>query len=588
MVEIPATAHPEVGFARQNEPIAIQARLIQDPAVALTISGPAMRLPDLNEADVVGLNNENKTKSRLAVSKAATKVTFDIHTRTTGSHQEKVDEWKDSFVQNYNHQTNNRYENALNNLKIGQGASQIDFSNINNDAAQKLYDRYCARDQTREQKVGKIAGKKVVLYDFDRFVGDVLDAHKNAAGAVDWNSLKTRIDGVRFVATLTFGREGAEFIAADLEKEIKLATNPKRFCEETNQKAGPVGGERSRQNRLDTVIYRKQLPNNSFQDVNERDLINWVFINGRFDVETIAAGTQQPPRQHPIPRQQPIITIFGEDLLQQPRQERLNNLPHETLRAAQGLCDNLRERMKNGKKTERINVSGTPMIKVHDPVTNIDMDVPSIDAVDNGWFHSTGFTNWAHENALPLFFLAPGDIHAQLLLKLDKDGYYFYDPTSNEGEQFRLYKNNITFENYLQEMVNKKEIRAEGVEISGRKYINYHDKNDAIMNNAELVNLWLNHIMPVPIYPNSFAFQLIVDKKYDLTLENDPDLPDHIKKGKIQRMQFDGKNCIPISFFHAALRYAAKPGNNEFKRTGIKKFQEDFGVRILTREEILK
>lgn len=172
----------------------------------------------------------------------------------------------------------------------------------------------------------------------------------------------------------------------------------------------------------------------------------------------------------------------------------------------------------------------------------------------------------------------------------------FYDPLSNEGEQWRELARQSSLEEYINDQIRQGKLKRNVIEIDNEKitqYIKpaihepYFSSEERVASDRELFEEWLHYVMPVQIHLNVHALDFLSQNRFDLTLENDSDFPDHIRQGKIQKVQFDGKNCVPISFFMNAVRYAAKPGDNEFKKRGIAKFLEDFGVRILTREEIL-
>ncbi len=86
---------------------------------------------------------------------------------------------------------------------------------------------------------------------------------------------------------------------------------------------------------------------------------------------------------------------------------------------------------------------------------------------------------------------------------------------------------------------------------------------------------------------------------YDLTLEGDRDLSDPYVVAKNRWLQdienVNDKNCVPYSMFNGILRTAAKytrtdhpPLFNNFFNRGVARFQNDFGIHIQTRDEILK
>lgn len=96
----------------------------------------------------------------------------------------------------------------------------------------------------------------------------------------------------------------------------------------------------------------------------------------------------------------------------------------------------------------------------------------------------------------------------------------------------------------------------------------------------------------VGLYCNGLARADLDSGKYDLTYLNDPTLSRYrdsfLLGGKFSALQLQGdyQNCIPYCLFVGAMLSALKPDNTDFKREGISQFQQDFGVRILTREEL--
>lgn len=94
------------------------------------------------------------------------------------------------------------------------------------------------------------------------------------------------------------------------------------------------------------------------------------------------------------------------------------------------------------------------------------------------------------------------------------------------------------------------------------------------------------------LFPNALAEGEINSGNYDITYFNDPTLSRYrdsfLLNGKFAPLQRDARNCIPYCLFVGAMLQALKPGETKFKSAGIAQIQQDFGVRILTREEITK
>lgn len=92
------------------------------------------------------------------------------------------------------------------------------------------------------------------------------------------------------------------------------------------------------------------------------------------------------------------------------------------------------------------------------------------------------------------------------------------------------------------------------------------------------------------LLPNALAESDLASGTYDITYFNDPNLSrfkdSFLIQGKFAPLQRDSQNCVPYSLFVGAMLQALKPGDTPFKREGIPQFQKDFGVQILTRENI--
>ena len=89
---------------------------------------------------------------------------------------------------------------------------------------------------------------------------------------------------------------------------------------------------------------------------------------------------------------------------------------------------------------------------------------------------------------------------------------------------------------------------------------------------------------------NGLAFEKRTKNQGDLTafLES-PDLArfnNLLTDIKAFGFQMDFYNCIPYCLFVGAMLNGLEPGTTAFKQRGIKQFEQDFGIRILTREEM--
>lgn len=74
---------------------------------------------------------------------------------------------------------------------------------------------------------------------------------------------------------------------------------------------------------------------------------------------------------------------------------------------------------------------------------------------------------------------------------------------------------------------------------------------------------------------------------YDLSLMGDAELAEGAMQAKQARVQFNAVDCGPMCLYAAALRSAAKPGQNAFKFMGRENLRQDLGLSVKTREEIL-
>lgn len=270
----------------------------------------------------------------------------------------------------------------------------------------------------------------------------------------------------------------------------------------------------------------------------------------------------------------------------------------ENLRVAQLFCEKLRNRIKTeGKKTP----DGEYF---EDQKTKIKIFARNQEEVGSGNFDEHGLINWAEQNNLPIAFTNTSESggHARLLLKPpeknpNRSGYRIlvYDPMLG-GEHYQVYENVEDIASYNKKELQKveqfldqntqiysfppSELTPEGIEFHAKK----QKKEDY---EKEIYYRWLSG--QFNLYATELAKGLIINGQYDFSLQNDAQLSDQIIHAKTQKLQFDATNCAALSFYSASLRYAAKPGDNEFKRKGLKKFEEDFfGIHILPREQIIR
>lgn len=93
---------------------------------------------------------------------------------------------------------------------------------------------------------------------------------------------------------------------------------------------------------------------------------------------------------------------------------------------------------------------------------------------------------------------------------------------------------------------------------------------------------------PIKVYCNSLASPSGNGGKF-------PDIYSYLQNpqarmleiAKTSKLQNDSYNCIPISFFVGAMLSALDPQDTAFKRDGIERFKQDFGVEILPGKQLL-
>lgn len=93
------------------------------------------------------------------------------------------------------------------------------------------------------------------------------------------------------------------------------------------------------------------------------------------------------------------------------------------------------------------------------------------------------------------------------------------------------------------------------------------------------------------IWTNALAHSMIEAGTYNISFLDDIQLIEYresLFNGKLAALQKDSFNCIPFCLFVNALIQSLKPGDTEFKTRGIPQFEQDFGVRVLKREELIK
>lgn len=227
-------------FTTENEPLALRMRFALNQLNPNTIN-----LPDVDAANIVQTNEGNRSEVRKTIAKAATNDAIDKWLQKENEdprykvHQEKVALWKKEFVLQFRLDDNQQMVKTLKDLKVGD----IDFTNINDEQSQKIYDRYVARRGQTNLDAIQRGERKFVLYDINQFEEDMIQTHTG-----DFAFLGEDLNAIQWLATRIFGAEDAKNIFDDLTKEIQLKTNRDTFVKQANEKATKNGQEISRLN----------------------------------------------------------------------------------------------------------------------------------------------------------------------------------------------------------------------------------------------------------------------------------------------------------------------------------------------------
>ena len=270
-----------------------------------------------------------------------------------------------------------------------------------------------------------------------------------------------------------------------------------------------------------------------------------------------------------------------------PERKPIRVTPEQNLSAALTFCHNLREQVKNGRMIKR----GDSLYEFTDPQSEISIQASSKKAVDKAWTTASTFTEWADRHNLPLVIWYQGDTaHFTLLLKGPEkqyDGKYkvlIYNPFQDK-EEYEEVPINEEFDEFR-----KRELPKLRYDPHSEKY--QIDEHSYVLKNhidRYLFSQWFKLPAHRTYTANNQAIKKLLSKTepYNLSIDEDPKLPWELKVGKGQRMQFNGYDCGPLAFYTAVLRYAALPEKEEEKKKLVENFADHFGVRILTRQELL-
>ncbi len=284
-------------FATENTPLALQIRLILGREA---LNPQNTDLPDTDATQLPQRNRETSQETNKKIATAATHTSLQRwETRiaqdpTLQTHQAQVDHWKRNFTGAFVTQENQTHTQILNRVELGG----IDLGALNNETAQRLYDRYVARRGENQVDAIVSGNSAFINYNIDLFIGDIKGLFRN-----DHAELERNLDHFTFLARKIFGREASECISNKLLGEIKATTQAEEFTDNANEKADK-NGEKSRQNWLEAEVYRYTTVDNHNQAVvhviNEEQLLTWLTGFSNITV-------QEVENRHTVPQVQPAI-----------------------------------------------------------------------------------------------------------------------------------------------------------------------------------------------------------------------------------------------------------------------------------------
>lgn len=165
---------------------------------------------------------------------------------------------------------------------------------------------------------------------------------------------------------------------------------------------------------------------------------------------------------------------------------------------------------------------------------------------ETGWFDLSSVLTMARERYnLPLAIYVGADHHARLLIR----GYF----NTPGGKKITVYN---PFNSGFEEIDVKFDVNGHTIGV-------------------------LKNTSDKPLQEEEFNLMKVLESP---ELAKYRDLLTNIKAFGFQK---DTMNCIPYCLFVSAMLHGLEPGITELKRQGIKQFEQDFGVKIITREEIL-
>lgn len=481
---------------------------------------------------------------------------------------------------------------------FGTVAGNGDMSAITPDLMQEVYKRYCENDDNTS--------------DIRLFVVDMVRSFSSDQGGklvLDEQALMQHSDAIQWMASM-FGSQSSEMVTSLIQAEVIAHRHRKTMIKVANEI--PAGGTLS-DSRVNTL--------------SEREARILTFISGKPYTKTPSptplpsppapkppAGVgpspdQTPPalaappeieihdvKKLPPPPDADLLSKLlekdpGEEPIKQPKEVTMVS-PEINVAMAQMFAQQLRERIK-------ANDGGN-----FDPQSGIYLgsNVPK-ENIDREWFSTGGFIQWAEKNNVPLVFWIRGG-HATLLLappeRVDSTTYRvkIYDPmkqgdqqeqfvVDSELNQYMFTKKREYYDKYFDATSNSYKFPVEqstgDIKILGHSVA--EDKIDEY-----IFSEWLTQNKPRSAEPNYNAqgLSMLANGTYNLDVSGDKELHDEVIHSKVMATQKNGWDCIPLSFYAAAMRFAALSTDTKAVQEMNDAFARDFQVRFLTKEELKK
>lgn len=306
-----------------------------------------------------------------------------------------------------------------------------------------------------------------------------------------------------------------------------------------------------------------------------------------------------------------ILTI--DTLLPRPSADRIQNLPELYHETAQQFCTNLRNILVSERGQLLPNPykhsppePGEKEYLLEDRQSGIGLEVNKKEEARDNDFFVSGFANWSLRHHLPVAINGPG--HATLIVKgpeqIMEEGKQkwvikVYDPLRDGVRNIDL-KEQKSFKEWLNENIKTGKIEVilnviDATQPPKYRYILPKDPNDL---EVEIVNpesekmIYLRFLQETLPFARTAipgtAWDNFYNGTYDLTLNNDPNIPKEVVERLFKEIQHDGKNCIPMSFIKGAMLYTLSPGNADEKKEIVRQIYDDFGVKLYTRDELLE